>query len=338
MIGAIPGASLPQWSREFELGTQLSWYFNLFLLGIVIGIAFTSRLKVRHPWLSLQVGLIAVGLLIAALWPGFDGVLLAAALLGFGVGGINLHANALPGELYPENRLLVLSRVNTAFGLGAVIAPLLAVVLPWRSVFLLLALVVLAAAITMWKAPPPERQPLEQHHTQVRGLWRVLFTVVLYVGFEVCLATFAPRYMQEVGFSAAVIGVLLALYWGSLSLGRLALSNFIAQHTLWRVNALLIAAALLCILFFAPAALWLFPLAGFLLGPTFPTFFTLVRGRFGYKALEYLFYAGSVGGTIVPALFALIGSTFIPIGWLGLGLGLGVLFYIMRRQHAGFAF
>lgn len=107
------------------------------------------------------------------------GVFGAALLLGLGVAVANFHCNALL-QLY-KGQLAVLYRVNTAFGVGAVLAPLLVVGLGYG----VLALVALAAAGLLWKAPAARARPWAEEARNPSGLLPyALLAMVSYVAWS----------------------------------------------------------------------------------------------------------------------------------------------------------
>lgn len=315
-IGAAPGAVIPQWQAEFDITKQVAWYFNLFFVGGLVGTFLNSRLKIRHPWLSLALVAEGIGLLVIALSPQFSGVLFAAILLSLGISTANFHSNSIPSELYTNNRAVVLSRVNAVFGVGAVLSPLIMVWLPWRSGYVILALVAFAAAVLLWTAPPVQSNKAEKQQDQRHLLPLLLAAMVAYVAVEVVVSSFTGVYLRKLGYDKHLVGILLSLYWVGLTLGRLVLPSFLASNPLARLTQLHIATVVVVMVCFIPQAAWIFPIIGFLVGPTFPTFYTFAQSNIGYFALAYMFYFGAVGGTLVPAGFALVPKDYIAFGIL----------------------
>lgn len=333
IIGAAPGGAIPQWGTEFGVSREIAGYFNLLFVGGLLGTFLGSRMRHRHPWLSLALIAEGAGLLLVALTPQFKGILAAAPFLGLGLMVCNFHSNTLPAELYPEGRLTVLNRINAMFGVGSVLAPLLVTLLPWRVGYALFALLALITAGLLWQAPPPQ---LETHSNRPQAhptlLPLILLTLVAYVALEVVLATFSGIYLRHLGYDPRLVGVLLSLHWIAFSLGRVTLSGFIAQRTLSRLGVLLALTLGVIGVYFVPGLAFLFPLAGFLISPTFPTLYGFTHQRVGYFALAYVFYFSSVGANLIPAAFALLPVSAIPLGILGIMLLLILLIQLLRRQ------
>lgn len=333
IIAAAPGATLSQWKTEFELGKLLSLYFNFVLVGSLIGTTLASRVSARHPWFSLALVSEAVGFTLIALSPSFIWVVLAGVFLGFGVGLANFHGNSLTGELWPERQVTMLSWINAAFGVGAILTPLLMLVLPWRWVMLLFALIALTAAILVRKSSPTVRVQAQESR-RGSALWLVLLAMLFYVGLETGLATFSGVYVQSLGYAAVWGSAILSLYWAGLTTGRLFLARAVGKNP---AKALLVLAgcalAILLLNIFPPTTI-LVPLVGIFFGPVFPIFFSLVQGRFGNRAVGYLFYAGSGGSALIPAAIALVEIQYFPFIMLAFGLGLFVLALGLRRKYA----
>mgnify|MGYP005840297043 CR=1 FL=1 len=335
-ISAAVGAAIPQWQAEFGVGPELAWYFNLFFVGALLGIFLSSRMRVRHPWLSLALAAEGLGLLLVAIAPQVGGVFLAALALGLGVAVANFHCNALPLELYPKGQLAVLYRINTAFGVGAVLAPLLMVGLGWRMGYAVLALVALVAAGLLWKAPAARARPQAEGARTPAGLLPfVLLAAVSYVAVELVISSFSGLYLRHLGYDPRWVGVLLSLYWVSLTLGRWLLADFVAANPLARLVGLHLAALLVALCYFVPSLAWVFPLVGFWVAPTFPTLYAFTERYLGYGGLAFLFYAAAVGSNLVPAGFALLPKAalapgmLLVVGWMA-----GMTYLLWRKSEA----
>ncbi len=331
-IGAAVGAVIPQWQAEFGVSRELAWYFNLFFVGALLGIFLSSRMRTRHPWLTLALVAEGLGLLLIAITPQVGGVFLAASLLGLGVAVVNFHCNALPLELYPKGQMAMLNRINAAFGVGAVLAPLLMVWLPWRWSYGVLAGVALVAALLLWRAPAPPARSFAPSQRPSKLLPYVLLAVVAYVAVELVVSSFSGLYLRYLGYDARWVGVLLSLYWVALALGRWLLADFIAARPLARLAWLHLGAAMVALCYFVPWAAWLFPLVGFFVAPTFPTLYSYTQRHIGYAGLAFIFYAAAVGGNLVPAAFALAPKESLALGMLLVVGGMAGMTYLLWRN------
>lgn len=333
-IGAAVGAVIPQWQAEFGVSRELAWYFNLFLLGALLGIFLSSRMRVRHPWLSLALVAEGLGLWLMATTSQVGGVFLAALLLGLGVAMVNFHCNALPLELYPRGQMAMLNRINAAFGVGAVLAPLLMVWLPWRTGYLMLAAVAMLGSALLWRAPAPKvRIPTPETKKRSGLLPYVLLAVLAYVAVELVVSSFSGLYLRHLGYDPRWVGLLLSLYWVGLTLGRWLLADFIAARPLARLAGLHLGATLVVLCYFVPSLAWFFPLVGFLVAPTFPTLYAFTERRIGYAGLAYLFYAAAVGGNLIPAAFALVPKGALALGMLLVVGWMAAMTYLLWRNN-----
>lgn len=334
IIAASPGGLLPQWQEVFDPGSRLSLYFNLYLGGLLLGLTLARLTPVRHPWFPMAMVLAGLGLLGVASAQSFDAVLWAAFPLGLGVGAINLSGNSLPGDLYPERRMIVLSQVNAAFGVGAIATPFLVSFFPWREVLTAFAVLAFLGAALVWKAPASRPPAADGGHPGNGWLWLLVLAIGLYAGLEQGFATFSGAYLTELGYPTALAGALLSAYWVAFTAGRLLMAYWVARDPLRHLTWLVCGAVGVALLYFLPPLPLLFPLAGFLIGPVFTTLMALGQGRAGNAAVAYALYAGASGSTLVPALFALLPVAGIPWGLLLVGLALLALTQRLRRLDA----
>ena len=332
IVTALPGALLPTWRALFEPGPLLAWYFNLSLLGTIAGLTLVRWLPARHPWFSVSLLLAALALSSVALAPSFEAIVFGALPLGLSIGMINLNANAVPGELYPERRLVVLSQVNAAFGAGAVATPLLVALLPWRGVLLAFAVLACVGAGLVWRAPSGEALP-KAAGARSGWAWLLVFVVLVYAGLEQSLATFGGAYLSERGLSPDFAGVLLSLYWLSFTAGRLVLSYFVARAPLRNLSLLLLGVVPIA-LFLSVQTSWLLPVAGFLIGPAFSLFLSLGQARLGSSAIALVLYGGAAGVNLIPAAVALLPVASTPLALAALATSLLALISLFRRVDA----
>ena len=318
---ATPGAVLPQWRAEFGITGEVAWFFNLQLLGLVIGVAVATRVVKRHPLLTLSAALFGLAYLAMGAASQFSWIAAAAAPAGFAQGVLNVHANGMVGDLHPDRRVLMLNRVNAAFGLGAVGAPLLFTWANWRLGFVLIGLLFVLAAALAWGAPATERRAGRITLSRVFRVMPLLLTVGLYVATEASISAWSGAYLTELGYPVRLAGLLLAGYWLLLTLSRLFLASWVAKRPLVRLLELTAGSLVVLAALFLPPLAPLFPLAAVFFGPIFGTSFAHIQGRFGQELTGGMFYAAAIGSTVGPALFAPIQDPrLIPAGFLLLGL------------------
>jgi hypothetical protein len=263
--------------------------------------------------------------------PSFAWIVAAAGVGGVAQGVLNVHANGLVGELHPGARVLMLNRVNAAFGVGAIVAPLLLTWVPWRWAFVLVALGWLAGGALAWGAPAVRERTGAPSWAALRRALPLLAAVGLYVAVEASISAWSGAYLVELGYSVRLAGALLAGYWLLLTASRLALAGWVAADPLARLYRLTLASLAVLLATAWPPLAPLFPLAAVFYGPIFGTSFAALQARFGQELTAGMFYAAAAGGTLGPALFAVLpGPRWVPLGFVVLG---ALLLAALRRAR-----
>ena len=321
LIIAAPGAFLPQWQAEFGSSLRLGVYYNLFLIGSLIGLRLASTQKQRHPLFAFSFLAIGLALALAAVMGNFSGILVAAAILSLGDGILNLQCNSLVGELHPQRSIVMLNWANATFGLGSLITPLLGTFLPWRLTLIVVAILALLSVTLVWDAPTIKNFSPQRERMPWQLASPFLLIILVYTGLESSLGTWNGNYLFSLGWDETVNGILLSLYWGCLTLGRITLASWVARRPTRKLKILLFASLAILGLTLIPPLALIFPLAAFCYGPLFGTIFALLQLRCGHVALAYLFYAAYIGKTLIPAIFSLIENpNFLPTGFIFLAL------------------
>jgi len=314
---ATPGAVLPFWRGEFGVLGGMAAFFDLQLAGLLAGVWLATRLRNRQPAIPLGAGAMAAAYLVMSLAPSFVWLVAAAGAGGVAQGLLNVHANGLVGELHPRTRVLMLNRINAAFGVGAIAAPLLLTMVPWRWGFALAALGWLIGGALAWGAPAVRERLGAPDPAALLRVMPLLAAVGLYVAVESSISAWSGAYLTELGYPVRLAGFLLAGYWFLLTLSRLGLAPWVAADPLHRLFQLALASLAVLGLILWPPLAPLFPLAAVFYGPIFATSFAALQARYGQELTAGMFYAAAVGGTLGPALFALIPDPrSIPLGFL----------------------
>lgn len=328
---ATPGAVLPLWRKEFGVLGEMATFFNLQLVGLLLGVTFATRMRHRHPIVPAAAAALAAAYLVMALASTFAWVVAAAGLAGVAQGVLNVHANGLVGELHPERRVLMLNRANAAFGVGAVVAPLWLTWLPWRTGFVLAALGWLLAAGFAWGAPAVRERVKRLSPALLRRALPLLLAVGLYVAIEASISTWSGAYLTDLGYPVRLAGALLAGYWLLLTASRLGLARWVSADPLGRLYRLVTAGLAVLVALAWPPLAPLFPLVAVAYGPIFGTSFATLQGRFGHELTAGVFYGAAVGGSLGPALFAVLpGPRWIPFGFVILG---ALLLFLLGRAR-----
>lgn len=326
IIIATPGAFLLQWQNTFGDTVSLGWYYNLFLLGGLVGLRLASTAQKRHPLFPIGFATVAFGFGLTAVSINFLTITIAAIFIGLGSGVINLQSNSLIGELHPQRRVVMLNWASAVFGLGALSTPLLASFLPWRIALILIVIFALFAISLAWQAPCV----LDFSPTDSKMPWgkaRILLLLFfLYVGLESSIGAWNSNYLIKIGWSEAASGTLLSFYWGSLTLGKAVLGGWVGRQPVKALKLLLLCSLAITGLICIPSLVIILPLAAFFYGPLFGTVIGLLQERCGHVALGNLFYAAYFGRTSIPAFFGLLGeSAYLPYGYVSLAIILYLL-------------
>jgi len=278
----------------------------------------------HKPPLLIAPLFVAAALVLVAQVSTFTGLMAAVVLLGIGGGALNQVTNTLVADLYGDVRAksAALNLLGVFFGIGALFIPFtvgsalhtlgLAPIL-----YLAMALSLLPLALSFPFAFPAP------HHREGVSAGRMLhlarqplvlalsFLLFFESGNEFILGGYITTYLTgDLGATVSTASYLLAAYWGSLMLGRIALSRVAlrsAGGTLVRGSALGVAVGMTWLLASRSTSIALICviLLGFSIAAIFPTVLGLAGGR-------YASHSGTVFGILIG--IALTGGMTMP--WL----------------------
>ncbi len=280
------------------------------------------------------VGLVSL-LLVAFGLPAFTNVhsyplMLALVLLtGLGQGGMDLTANLLVADAYPNKSTPMLNLLHFFFGLGAFFGPALVglaivatgsgMIIHWvaAGMFLLLALILLR--VPAGKAPAPDAT--KKPDAKVKDeksiylspfLWTIGVLILIYVGTEYGLGSWSTRYMGLTTGMADQNGALVtSAYWGALTLGRLAGAAASRRLSNTRLLGVSLGGSLLGTLGLVLSrgsvlsTVVFIVITGFSLGTVYPTSVAVTVEKFPKdqgKTVGLLAAMGSIGGLALPWL------------------------------------
>jgi fucose permease len=274
--------------------------------------------------LLAAVAAAATGLAIFAIASGWSATILAAAILGGGLGLIDAAVNT---EAALRGDLRFMGALHAAWAIGASIGPpLVGATLvasdSWRPAYLIaaaafavLGVVTFAVRSDLRDAPELDASP--------PGERSIGYTVVLgcalmfvYVGIELGAGqwTFA-RFTADASLSDGLAGLAVFIYWSALAAGRVALAvlgDRVAPARLFDLSVFGALAAALGFWVLPPtlAALVALPFLGAALSVFVPVLLYLTPRRVGSaaapRAIGYQVAAGMVGGASLPAAVGLL--------------------------------
>jgi fucose permease len=315
--------------------------------------------KLGHKtFLMLGVSIFLVGAVIVSLTPIFPVVVAVWLLIGCGIAMIDAGLNSYIAELPHPTKLL--NYLHAFYGIGALLGPLaastvLALNASWNITYLVwitVAVLVLAGFGLLYtsKARATPGTPGPELTGNLLGLvlrqrmiWITAFFLIFYVGTEVSLGNWSYSYLTEERHEAPILsGWFITGYWLGLTVGRLTLANLAERLGNKRLIQLCLVGVVAGVLL-----IWFFPftlvsaigliLAGYSLGPIFPTIIAIISSEvqpsLRSSAIGFLVSGGSMGAAFLPwvagnlaewvGLWSLmpyvIGTTFVMLGlWLAL--------------------
>jgi fucose permease len=355
--GAV-GVLLPSLQEHYILDKRtVSFLFFAGTCGYLMA-AFSSGLLVewlgRRLFLMLGGAALSVGMLTIATVPSWIVVLLALVALGFGVAIVDAGLNAYVASL-PNNTAL-LNYLHAFYGGGALVGPILASSIlaagwNWSRVYGVLATLAILLAIGLTVAFRSDGKAAQRQAAAESGasgnvmtaalslpiVWVAALFLFLYVGVEVSVGSWIYSLLTEQRRMDALIAAwLVSGYWFGLMLGRLVLGSVTERLGHFLVIQLCLGGTVIGLLLLwlvpvTPAAALGLALAGFSLGPIFPTLIAvisqLVAQRLLASAIGFMTSLGAGGAAFFPWLAGNLANEFgiwtiLPYA---IGLTLGVL-------------
>ena len=336
LIGAsasLLGPLLITFGQRFDLtpavaGRILSVFFMGALLGVIPGWLGVKRLAggrvLRVALLVIALG--AAGASFATRW---DLLLASVLILGLGFGAVTITVNTLLARTPEVGRAYRLSVANAAYGVGAIITPLLlAAIKPDRypSVFATLAVLSALLAVTTGgvHAPPHRHEARARSVVDAATRRRILATfIVAYVFYEALESSssgWMASQLHGAGYSDHVAIVVTAGFWIGMTVMR-TLGGVL--HRLFSADAIVLGSLALAIVAglaisssaVAPVG---YPVLGMILASVFPMglmWFSLVspHDSDGMSLLILFNMAGGIlGPGAVDLLVAHLGVRDVP--------------------------
>lgn len=313
-----------------------------FALGQLIVGPLSDKVGRRIPLLAVTA-LHVVASVAAALAPSLELLSVARVFMGAGAAAGGVVAAAVVRDLFGGRRLVVmLSRLALVSGAAPVLAPLigsaLLAVMPWRGIFVVLAVygaVMLASAIAFIPETLPRARRSEKGTTTVWQRYRSVFSDRVFIGVLIIggmtfsglfsyLSASPFLFQQSYGFDAQQYGMLFAVNSLGVVLGvqtaaRLA-ARFGPQWVLSvSTGVLVLAAAAIVVTDQLHLGVWgtMVPLFVFMTacGFTFPCVQVLALDRHG-KA------AGTAASIIGATNFGVAGLITPVVGWISHDAGI----------------
>ncbi|MEZ5187438.1 MAG: multidrug effflux MFS transporter [Microbacterium sp.] len=313
-----------------------------FALGQLIVGPLSDKVGRRRPLLAVTA-LHVIASVGAALAPDLTLLAVARVLMGMGAAAGGVVAMAIVRDLFGGRRLVVmLSRLALVSGVAPVIAPLigsaLLAVMPWRGIFVVLAVygfVMLVSAIALVPETLPKARRGAARGATVLQRYRSVFSDRVFVGVLIIggmtfsglfsyLSSSSFLFQEGYGFDAQQYGLLFAVNSLGVVLGvqtasRLA-ARFGPQWVLAFSTGVLVLASL-AIIVFDQLGLGLWPTMAALFvfmtacGFTFPCVQVLALDRHGAAA-------GTAASIIGACNFGVAGLISPIVGWIARDAGI----------------
>jgi FHS family glucose/mannose:H+ symporter-like MFS transporter len=337
MITVLLGPILPSLIARLRIdNSHAGLLFTAQFASSVAGVLLSSLMLTRWGFrVCLALGFLAAAAGVSTLAYGsWDTAMVSVAVYGLGLGLIIPGTNLLVAEAGAERSAAALSLLNLAWGVGAVLFPLLAAgFLQIRHLtFLLEALAAMALVFAVWAAAfaPPNftsrvqtagtRPRLRLSFADVRALGVLGLLFFLYVGTENGWGGWIASYARSIHAGTATDWALApAFFWGALLLGRAVAPAVLRNGNELRLaRAGLLAATLGGIIVVMASGGFLgvtagASLAGLGLSAVFPITIARFSSRFGQWASRYvgsMFALGGLGGATLPWLIGHASSRF----------------------------
>lgn len=348
----------------------IGWMFTTSSVGFTGGVLIAGNLSERiSAKYILMAGILiqALGAIVVPWTDSFLVLLIASFAMGLGGGFIDISINVLATLAFHDTLSETLNNIHSAFGIGALLGPLLVSITlttlhnPIWAYLTGAILCVITAALLLPQFSPkalPRRSKSPQDSqsagqarrviTQV-ALWLMALQLFLYVGGEIGLGDWMTTTISKsANVSLALAAPAATLYWLGLALGRLLSAQvlkrrFINDHQMLYICFIGGGLSALLIAIF-PGIIWLSfsasLLAGFFFGPIFPGVMALASRRFVHDlsttSSVMMFSSGSSGLIFPVAIGAII--SHIGIGWGMAVPGLTILviivpFFFSIRGH-----
>jgi fucose permease len=298
--------------------------------------------------LLLPTVLAAGGLVLFTLARTWPTIIVAAAVLGAGLGLLDAAVNT---EAALRRGIRFMGALHASWAVGATLGPpliglVLVVAGSWRLGYAVAALAFVGFAIATFLARDDLAAAPESDDTPVatRGARRASVMggalMFIYVGIELGAGQWSfTRLTADSALSDGVAGLAVFLYWSALAAGRVALAVFGDRLPAARLVDLSVAGAIASAVAFwilppAIAALLALPSIGLSLSVFVPLLLYLIPRRVGRAAaphvIGYLVAAGMIGGAVLPAG---IGLVLQSTGVSSLGICLSALAAVFGAIH-----
>jgi FHS family Na+ dependent glucose MFS transporter 1 len=362
MVLASLGPTIPGLAAQTTATlSALSLVFVARSTGYLCGALLGGRLFDRfpgHPLMALMLAGIGASMAAVPLCSTLATLTAIFILLGVSEGALDAGGNTLLSWTHADNLGPWMNGLHLAFGVGALLSPLIVVAVMGEDGSVANAYWVLAAAtlpVTLFVAvlpSPPIARHADRAAVDLRPHRRTIILVITLlfaaVGAEVGFGNWIYTYsLQQEVADEDTAALLTSVFWGTFTLGRLIgipLATRLRPETIVVLGFVggVAGSALPLVEPASQRVLWLAAiLGGLALAPLFATILAVARQRMPIsgRATGWFFVGSSAGGMAIPWLIGQLieawGPTWVfVVVFVDAVLGLGVCFGLRWRRPA----
>ncbi|KAA3657301.1 MAG: MFS transporter [Chloroflexi bacterium] len=319
---ALYGPSLPNFTLRFGLetgtaGVAISVHNVGAVLGILSAIPITRYPALARWRVGVSMVFLTLGSLLVAFSPYWSLTIGGIFFIGLAYGSLAIGINSLFAVGFGSRSPAMVNLLNAIFGIGAILSPLLFLLLPTRPqiTFLILGaaaglLIPLAFILDDRVPAKPVTRDKTQNHT-------LLFVFIVFLGLggglEASTVGYAATYLIAKGTTAETAATITSLLFLTYTLARLAAIPLSIRFT--SAQIVMSCVSITAILLLASHSAALAPISITLLGGSlavfFPNGFNWISDVFGASNSTTLIFAGGLsGGVFVPFIVAWITASF----------------------------
>ena len=335
---SVFGPSVESIVEDFGLTySQISLIITVISFGFIAGSLAGGAASDRFGRRAVMVPS-ALGTAVAMFWfaasPNFGSLLAAGFLIGAGFGPGLAAATALIADLARERSTRDLNLFNSAFALGAIVAPplvaiCLAAFASWRVAYVVVAVWFATSGLCFMRLSYPSRGgAVPPFRSVVRALGSPVsillgLVLMLYVGVEIAFGDFGAAFMERVqGIPRTAAASSVTAFWIGVLLGRLLVARLVVSRRAssvvrWSLALALVMSGLASLAVSAPVAILGFVLTGAAIGGVFPTVLGIglrVRPEMAGALAGGLTAMASVGGALLAPLIGAASDAAGPRG------------------------
>lgn len=329
LLWASYGPAIPQLQKQFGVDEGAAGLpLAIQSAGSVLGALSVPVLLRRFGYRAVFGGAffaLGVGALVIGSLPAWSAVLVGAAIAGLGLGLCDTLVSQAFITGHGRRGAAMVNIAHGCFGVGTVLAPALLAILGaerWSVLFLVVAGLMLFA-FTGLKGISNVREQKSpsaieaNQRTSAIQVWVVAGFLLLYVahfGVQSGIGTWQPTRLMDQGHTEMEATLATSGYWLAMVLGRVAAIPFTTRFrpsTIVLVSSGGMALAVLFAAVIPGSTVWAYLIAGFMIGPIFPTGLTwlLTSGHARGATFSYVVASALAGSIVLPPLLGILMQT-----------------------------